>query len=150
MVNWKIDQIRREIIKHEASRKVLVAGRRFGKSHLSLIWLLSRKIEEGERRWIITPTYRQGKSTTWKLMRQVFRDYKCQINESELAVKLPNDAEVAIKGAEQENNLRGAGLDMVVMLILEGKARMRIGSHGSIQLWMVDMYQKKRLKKLNQ
>ena len=115
MVNWKIDQIRREIIKHEASRKVLVAGRRFGKSHLSLIWLLSRKIEEGERRWIITPTYRQGKSTTWKLMRQVFRDYKCQINESELAVKLPNDAEVAIKGAEQENNLRGAGLDMVVM-----------------------------------
>ncbi len=115
MVNWKIDQIRREIIKHEASRKVLVAGRRFGNSHLSLIWLLSRKIEEGERRWIITPTYRQGKSTTWKLMRQVFRDYKCQINESELAVKLPNDAEVAIKGAEQENNLRGAGLDMVVM-----------------------------------
>ena len=32
-----------------------------------------------------------------------------------MAVKLPNDAEVAIKGAEQENNLRGAGLDMVVM-----------------------------------
>ena len=115
MVNWKIDKIRREIVHHSASRKVLVAGRRFGKSHLSLIWLLSREIGEGERRWIITPTYRQGKSTTWKLMRQVFRDYKCQINESELAVKLPNDAEIAIKGAEQENNLRGAGLDMVVM-----------------------------------
>ena len=32
-----------------------------------------------------------------------------------LLVRLPNDAEIAIKGAEQENNLRGAGLDMVVM-----------------------------------
>ena len=115
MVNWKIDQKRREIIKHPASRKVLVAGRRFGKSHLSLIWLLSKEIQSGERRWIITPTYRQGKATTWKLMRQVFRDYKCQINESELAIKLPNDAEIAIKGAEQENNLRGAGIQMAVL-----------------------------------
>ena len=92
-----------------------MAGRRFGKSHLSLIWLLSREIKENERRWIITPTYRSGKSTTWRLMRQMFREYKCQINESELAIKLPNNAEIAIKGAEQENNLRGAGLDMVVM-----------------------------------
>tara|TARA_X000001388_G_scaffold75368_2_gene70008 strand:+ start:145 stop:1344 length:1200 start_codon:yes stop_codon:yes gene_type:complete len=115
LVNWKIDQKRREIIKHPASRKVLVAGRRFGKSHLSLIWLLSKEIQSGERRWIITPTYRQGKATTWKLMRQVFRDYKCQINESELAIKLPNDAEIAIKGAEQENNLRGAGIQMAVL-----------------------------------
>jgi len=48
-------------------------------------------------------------------MRQVFRDYKCQINESELAIKLPNDAEIAIKGAEQENNLRGAGIQMAVL-----------------------------------
>ena len=92
-----------------------MAGRRFGKSHLSLIWLLSKEIQSGERRWIITPTYRQGKATTWKLMRQVFRDYKCQINESELAIKLPNDAEIAIKGAEQENNLRGAGIQMAVL-----------------------------------
>jgi hypothetical protein len=48
-------------------------------------------------------------------MRQIFRQYNCQINESELAIKLPNDSEVAIKGAEQENNLRGAGINMVVM-----------------------------------
>jgi len=115
LVNWKIDLKRKEIISHSAKRKVLVAGRRFGKSHLSLIWLLSKEIKSGERRWIITPTYRQGKATTWKLMRQLFREYDCQINESELTIKLPNESEIAIRGAEQENNLRGAGLDMVVM-----------------------------------
>jgi len=93
----------------------LVAGRRFGKSYLSLMWLLSRKIEPNERRWIITPTYRQGKTTTWKLLRTIFRDYDAQVNESELLVKLPNGAEIAIKGSEQENNLRGAGIDMVCM-----------------------------------
>ena len=115
MVNWSVDTKRKEIINHPAKRKVLVAGRRFGKSHLSLIWLLSKEVQAGERRWIITPTYRQGKSTTWKIMRQMFRDYNCQINESELLIKLPNDAEIAIKGAEQENNLRGAGIEMVVL-----------------------------------
>lgn len=115
MDNWNIDSKRREIINHPAKRKVLVAGRRFGKSHLSLIWLLTKEIKSGERRWIITPTYRQGKATTWKLMRQLFREYDCQINESELTIKLPNESEIAIRGAEQENNLRGAGLDMVVM-----------------------------------
>ena len=92
-----------------------MAGRRFGKSYLSLMWLLSRKIEPNERRWIITPTYRQGKTTTWKLLRTIFRDYDAQVNESELLVKLPNGAEIAIKGSEQENNLRGAGIDMVCM-----------------------------------
>ena len=79
------------------------------------MWLLSRKIEPNERRWIITPTYRQGKTTTWKLLRTIFRDYDAQVNESELLVKLPNGAEIAIKGSEQENNLRGAGIDMVCM-----------------------------------
>ena len=115
MISWTLDTKRRKIIKHPAKRKVLVAGRRFGKSYLGLMWLLSRKIEPNERRWIITPTYRQGKTTTWKLLRTIFRDYDAQVNESELLVKLPNGAEIAIKGSEQENNLRGAGIDMVCL-----------------------------------
>jgi hypothetical protein len=113
--NWTVDKKRREVLSHPAKRKVLVAGRRFGKSFLSIIWMLTRKIEQNERRWIITPTYRQGKTTTWKLLRAVFRNYDAQVNESELLVRLPNGAEIAIKGAEQENNLRGAGLNMVCM-----------------------------------
>ena len=115
MDNWTVDKKRREVLSHPAKRKVLVAGRRFGKSFLSIIWMLTRKIEQNERRWIITPTYRQGKTTTWKLLRAIFRDYDAQVNESELLVKLPNGAEIAIKGSEQENNLRGAGIDMVCM-----------------------------------
>ena len=115
MVNWNIDQKRKEIVKHPAKRKVLVAGRRFGKSHLSFIWLLLRGLEENERRWIVTPNYRQGRNTTWKLMRQMFREYDCKINETDLSVKMPNGSEVAIRGAENENSLRGVGLTMVVM-----------------------------------
>ena len=96
--------------------KVVVAGRRWGKSYLSIMWLLTKEIQPGERRWIVGPTYRQLKSTTWPVLRQVLRQWDgARINESDLSIKLPNDAEIALKGAEQENNLRGAGLDMVVM-----------------------------------
>ena len=115
MDNWKLDKKRKEVLLHPAKRKVLVAGRRFGKSYLSIIWMLTRKIKENERRWLICPTYRQGRHTSWKVLRAIFRNYDAQLNESELLVRLPNGAEIAIKGAEQENNLRGAGLDMVCM-----------------------------------
>ena len=62
------------------------------------------------------PTYRQMKTVIWPLLRSTLRQWEgARINESELSIKLPNDAEISLKGAEQENNLRGAGLDMVVM-----------------------------------
>ena len=50
------------------------------------------------------------------MLRSIMRQHEgAVINESDLSIKLPNDAEIALKGAEQENNLRGAGLNMVCM-----------------------------------
>ena len=45
------------------------------------------------------------------ILRQIFRG-KGKINESELKVILSNDAEISIKGADNEDSLRGAGLGM--------------------------------------
>ena len=116
MTNWQINEIRKNILNHQARQKVVVAGRRWGKSILSLMWLLTKEIQPGERRWVVGPTYRSLKSNTWPMLRTIMRQYDgAVVNESELSIKLPNDAEIALKGAEQENNLRGAGLDMVVM-----------------------------------
>ena len=80
------------------------------------MWLLTKEVQPGERRWIVGPTYRSLKSTTWPMLRSIMRQHEgAVINESDLSIKLPNDAEIALKGAEQENNLRGAGLNMVCM-----------------------------------
>lgn len=40
---------------------------------------------------------------------------KAKINESELKVILPNDAEICLKGADNEDSLRGAGINKVIM-----------------------------------
>lgn len=116
MIDWQINQIRKEIIQAPQRQKVVVAGRRWGKSILSVLWLLHDKIQPEERRWFVAPTYRQGKMVIFPLLRSVFRQWQgATINESELSIKLPNNAEISIKGAEQENNLRGATLNKVVM-----------------------------------
>ena len=48
------------------------------------------------------------------VLRQIFRT-RAKINESELKVTLPNTAEICIKGSDNEDSLRGAGLDRVVL-----------------------------------
>jgi len=113
-VNWTLNPLRREILLDPHRFKVVVAGRRFGKTYLALMWLCMGNIKANERRWFIAPTYRQGKMIAFPVLRQIFRG-RAKINESELKVVLPNNAEISIKGADNEDSLRGAGLNKVVL-----------------------------------
>jgi len=113
-LKWTKDETRREILNDQHRFKVIVAGRRWGKTYLALMWLCSGFIKPGESRWFIAPTYRQGKMIAFPVLRQIFRG-KARINESELKVILPNDAEICIKGADNEDSLRGAGLNRVIL-----------------------------------
>mgnify|MGYP003964124463 FL=1 len=113
-MNWTLNPLRREILLDPHRFKVVVAGRRFGKTYLALMWLCLGNIEANERRWFIAPTYRQGKMIAFPVLRQIFRG-RAKINESELKVTLPNGAEICIKGADNEDSLRGAGLNRVVL-----------------------------------
>jgi len=114
LIDWTINAARKEILHDPARFKVIVAGRRWGKTVLALMWLCLGDIFPNERRWFIAPTYRQGKMIAFPLLRQLFRD-KAKINESELKVILPNEAEICIKGADNEDSLRGAGLNRVIL-----------------------------------
>ena len=113
-MNWTLNPLRREILLDPHRFKVVVAGRRFGKTYLALMWLCLGNIEANERRWFIAPTYRQGKMIAFPVLRQIFRN-RAKVNESELKVTLSNGAEICIKGADNEDSLRGAGLNRVVL-----------------------------------
>lgn len=93
-----------------------MAGRRWGKTHLAIMWLLSPEVTANETRWYIAPTYRQGKMIAWPVLRQLFRHHtEAKINESELSVTLTNGATISIKGADNEDSLRGAGISKVIL-----------------------------------
>ncbi len=116
MINWQLNQIRKDILKDSSRFKVLVCGRRWGKTVLSLMYLMKDQFEPNERRWFITPTYRQGKMIVFPILRQMFSGFNgAKLNESEMSVIFNNGAELAVKGADNEHNLRGVELTKCVM-----------------------------------
>ena len=116
MINWTVNKTRKEILNDPARFKVIVAGRRWGKTILSLMYLLKDEFETGERRWFITPTYRQGKMIVFPVLRQMFNGFVgAKLNESEMSVIFENGAELSVKGADNEHNLRGVELTKCVM-----------------------------------
>lgn len=113
---WKLNKVRKNILTDQSRFKVIVAGRRWGKTVLSLMYLLKDEFNQGERRWFITPTYRQGKMIVFPVLRQMFQGFVgAKINESEMSVMFDNGAELAVKGADNEHNLRGVELTKCVM-----------------------------------
>ena len=114
-MNWTIDDTRQEILDDDSRYKILVCGRRWGKTYFSLMWLLSERLKQDERRWIIYPSYRQAKLVAWGVLKKIFRDRQAKINESELSVTLPNGAKVELKGADKEDSLRGVSLTACVL-----------------------------------
>ena len=116
MINWTVNSTRSDILQHPARFKVIVAGRRWGKTVLSLMYLLKDAFYPNERRWFITPTYRQGKMIVFPVLRQMFSGFNnAKLNESEMSVIFDNGAELAVKGADNEHNLRGVELTKAVM-----------------------------------
>ena len=107
----------KEIIQHPSRYKVIVAGRRWGKTHAALSWLTQGKQEPYERRWYIAPSYRMAKTIAWPIIKRVLGTYPyAKVNESELSVTFTNSkSEIALKGADNEDSLRGVGLSKVVL-----------------------------------
>ena len=89
--------------------RVLVAGRRFGKSYLSCIELIRGAINRpGETYFYCAPTYRMAKDIAWKeLKRLVPKIWIKSKNETDLRIELINGSTIELKGTENAMALRG-------------------------------------------
>lgn len=98
--------------------KVLITGRRFGKTHLAIRELCkSAATKPGSINWYCSPSYRMSKQITWlqlidKLSELRWIDSK---NEAELTLRLKNKSIIALKGADNFDSLRGVGLDFIIL-----------------------------------
>ena len=108
MIKWTLNNTRKKILNDPSRFKVLVCGRRWGKTILSLMYLLKDPFQENERRWFITPTYRMGRKIVFPILRQMFSQFNgAKLNETEMSVRFENGAEFAVKGADNVHALRG-------------------------------------------
>ena len=97
--------------------RVVVAGRRFGKTHLSIRELCYHASKPDQECFYIAPTYRQAKQIVWRKLKHKLQDlnWAKKINESELSITLKNGSVISLKGADNPDSLRGVGLDFMVM-----------------------------------
>lgn len=116
--SFSLHKAQAEVATAKARFKVVVAGRRFGKTHLCKVMILKNagRISNG-RVWYIAPSFRMAKQIMWKeLLRAVPRSWLARKpNETELTLYLKNGTEISCKGADNPDSLRGVGLDYVVL-----------------------------------
>ena len=101
-----------EVFQSRDRFRVLVAGRRFGKSYLSCIELLRGAIDKpGETYFYCAPTYRMAKDIAWKTLKQLVpKVWVKSKNESDLKIELVNGSMIELKGTENAMALRGRSL----------------------------------------
>lgn len=113
----KLTQPQGKIFLDEARFRVVVAGRRFGKTFLSTVELIRQSLNgNGRHCWYVAPTYKAAKEIAWDMLLMTLpRQYIHKTNESSLTVTLLNGSTISLKGAEKPDNLRGRSLDFVVL-----------------------------------
>jgi hypothetical protein len=106
-----------EILLNYSRFKTVVAGRRFGKTFLSVNMLLQAAVTGKDKHcWYVAPTYGSAKEIAWDmLIHTIPQEYISRTNESSLMLRLINGSVISLKGAEKPNNLRGRALDFVVL-----------------------------------
>jgi hypothetical protein len=96
--------------------RVLVAGRRFGKTYLAVVELIRAAWPPGSLVWYVAPTYKQAKRIAWKQLKALTRPYWAgKPNETDLRIELLGGSTICLCGAEDPDSLRGHGLNFVVV-----------------------------------
>lgn len=99
-----------KILDSQSRFRVVMCGRRFGKSELSQIEIISNAIL-GKKVAYITPTYQLARV----FFEQLIKSVPFESNKSELSIKFPNDGSVEFFTGERLDNLRGRKFHLIVI-----------------------------------
>jgi hypothetical protein len=112
-----LSQPQSKVAKDPARFRVVVAGRRFGKTHLAIRELCYWARIPEQNVWYVAPTYKQSKNIVWRKLKKRLQELNWaeKINESELTIVLKNASIISLKGADNYDSLRGVGLDGIVL-----------------------------------
>lgn len=102
---------------HDRRRfRVVLAGRRGGKTVLGGVELLRGASEISGVYYYVAPTYRMAKDIAWDTYKRIIPDrWVRKKNESNLRIDLINGSQIYLKGSEDPDALRGPALNGVVL-----------------------------------
>lgn len=115
-IHFQLHPKQAEVFNNDCRFRVVVAGRRFGKSKLSMMEMLAWATKKSQKIWYVAPTYRMAKQIMWnELKSYVPRQWITKIRENELSIELRNGSMISLRGADKPDSLRGVSLDFLVL-----------------------------------
>lgn len=105
-----------EVFRSPHRFKVVVAGRRWGKTKLAAAELVRAARAPKQLVWYVAPTYRMAKQIMWiDLLDTIPRAWIVKSNETALEIHLVNGSRICLKGADKPDTLRGVGINYLVL-----------------------------------
>ena len=105
----------RNVINNDARFRVLITGRRFGKTFLAVNELAKFASQPNKKVWYVAPSYRQAKAICWNVLKEkmIYHKWVKTINHSDLTITLKNNSQITLRGSDNEQSLRGVGLNFL-------------------------------------
>jgi hypothetical protein len=116
-INLKLHHGQAEVSRSPARFRVLVAGRRFGKTHLSKVEIIKACKGKGKRTiWYVAPTFSMAREIMWdELVDAIPASWVAKKHETRLEIRLINGTVIQLKGADRPDTLRGRALYFMIL-----------------------------------
>jgi len=116
-IDLKLHNAQSKVFSSPARFRVLVAGRRFGKTHLSKVEIIRACKGRGKRTiWYVAPTFSMAREIMWdELVDALPSSWVSKTHESRLEVRLINGTVIQLKGADRPDTLRGRELYFMIL-----------------------------------
>ena len=114
---FTLTQAQSEVFASSSRFKVVAAGRRFGKTYLSLFSILHEASVPNSKIFYVTVSYRSAKQILWQELKNVLfgTGWISTVNEADLHIVLKNGSQISLRGSDNPDSLRGVGLNCVIM-----------------------------------
>jgi phage terminase large subunit len=119
VTSMKLHRLQKLVMADKHRFRVIVAGRRWGKtqfSKISAIMVAARKAKQ--LIWYVAPTYQMARDIMWEeLKASIPKGWikKNGVNETRMIIRLVNGSRIQLKGADKPDSLRGVGLHFVII-----------------------------------
>ena len=116
-LNFELLPWQQEVFKDNTRFKVIVAGRRCGKSRLSAVSLLVEGLRcpKGSAVMYVAPTQGQARQIIWDLLMDLGRDVISGSHVNNMDITLINGAKIYVRGSDRPDTLRGVSLTYLVL-----------------------------------
>jgi len=98
--------------------RVLVSGRRFGKTYLCITEMMKYATKVKQNIWYVAPTFKMAREIVWSKLKEILHNFNWieTINESNLTITIKKTgSKISLKGCENYDGLRGSGLNFLIL-----------------------------------